>query len=128
VAIYGSILFIPFAVMGDLEELGAVVGKGSKDDTGGGKGCFRDWLFVMRVAGLVVASAEGAKVFEDFRVEDGRADFVDAGGPLAEVDLAAAVTAEREVFAVEGDEFVAGGAAEEFGGFFLGCHGVLGEA
>jgi hypothetical protein len=55
----------------------------------------------MGVSGLM--RAETAEVFKDFRVEDGGADFVDAHGPLAEVDLAAAVTAEREVLVVEAD-------------------------
>ena len=82
----------------------------------------------MRVAAFAVSAAEGAQVFEHVGIEDGRADLVDAGGPLAEVDLAAAVTAEREVLAIERDEFRAGGAAEEFRGFFLGSLGVIGSA
>jgi hypothetical protein len=69
--------------------------------------------------------AQAAEVFEDFRVEDGGADFVDAGGPLAEIDFAAAVTAEGEVLVVEADQFAAGGAAEELGGFFLRSHGLV---
>jgi hypothetical protein len=72
---------------------------------------------------LAAMWAETAKVFEDFRVEDWGADFVHAGCPLAEIDLAAAVTAEGEVLVVEADQFAAGGAAEELGGFFLGWHG-----
>ena len=71
---------------------------------------------------IVVAAAvgaEAAEIFEDFGIEDGGTDFVDSGGPLAEVDFAAAVAAEGEVFAVEGYEFAAGGAAEKSGGFFL---------
>src|ERR1700678_1573413 len=79
----------------------------------------------MRVAALGVSAAKGAQVFEYLRVKHGRTDFVDARGPLAQVDLAAAVGAEREVFAVEDYEFTAGGAAQEFGGFFLGSHGIL---
>jgi len=78
----------------------------------------------MGVAAFAVAATEGAEVFEDFWVEDGGADFVDAGGPLSEIDLAAAVGAEGKVFAVEGDEFATGGAAEEFGGFFPGSHEI----
>ena len=42
--------------------------------------------------------AEPAQVLQHFRIEDRRADLVDAHGPLAQVDLAAAVAAEREVF------------------------------
>jgi hypothetical protein len=38
------------------------------------------------------------EVFEQIGVEDGRADLVDAHGPFAEVDAAAAVAAEGEVF------------------------------
>ena len=74
----------------------------------------------MRVSGLM--RAEAAEVFEDFRVEDGGADFVDSGGPLAEVDFAAAVAAEGEVLVVEADEHATGGAAEKFCGFFLCGH------
>jgi hypothetical protein len=48
-------------------------------------------------------AAEFAQVFEDFRVKDGRADFVDTHGPLAEVDFAAAVAAEREVLVFGAD-------------------------
>ena len=79
----------------------------------------------MRVAAVAVPAAECAQIFEYFGVEDGRADLVDAGGPLAEVDLAAAVRAEGEVLAVEQDQLGAGGAAEDFCGVFLGCHGMV---
>ena len=37
------------------------------------------------------------KLFGEFGIEDGRRDFVVAGGPLAEIDQAAAVRAERDV-------------------------------
>jgi len=74
----------------------------------------------MRVTRVVRVQA--AEVFEDFRVEDGGADFVDAGGPLAEVDFAATVAAEGEIFVVEADQHAAGGAAENFSGFFLCGH------
>src|SRR5580698_4360971 len=67
-------------------------------------------------------SAGAAEVFEDFRIEDGRADLVDAGGPFAQVDFAAAVAAEREVLVFGADQHGAGGAAEQFGGFFLCGH------
>jgi hypothetical protein len=72
--------------------------------------------------GTVVVGAEAAEVFENFRVEDGRADFVDAHGPFAEIDFAAAVAAEWEVFVAGADDHCAGGAVEEFGGFFSGRH------
>jgi hypothetical protein len=62
--------------------------------------------------------SQTAQVFKDFGVEDGRADFVDAHGPFAEVDFSAAITAERKVFVAEADKGCAGGAAEELGGFF----------
>jgi hypothetical protein len=62
------------------------------------------------------------QVFEDFGVEDRRADFVDSHGPLAEVDLAAAVTTEGKVLVCAADQHSAGGAAEKFGGFFSGGH------
>jgi len=70
-------------------------------------------------------SVQAAEVFEDFRVEDGGADPVNAGGPLAEVDLAAAVGAEGEVLIGEANQHAAGGAAVEFGGFFLDGHGLV---
>jgi hypothetical protein len=66
-------------------------------------------------------AAEAAEVFEDFGVEDGGADFVDAGGPFAEVDLAAAVAAEGEVFVVKRTNMPQVGQRRSFflGGFFL---------
>jgi fructose-1,6-bisphosphatase len=67
----------------------------------------------MRVTG------EPAQVFEDFRVEDRGADLIDAHGPFAEIDLAAPVRAEREVFVFHLHEHTAGGAVEELYGFFL---------
>ncbi len=70
----------------------------------------------IRVSAAIVA--ETAEVFEDFGIEDGRADFVDAHGPFAEIDFAAAVAAEGEVFVGGADDHSAGGAMEELGGFF----------
>jgi len=81
------------------------------------------WASVVIVV-VVAVGTEAAEVFEDFGVEDGGTDFVDARGPLSEVDFAAAVAAEGEVFAVEEDEFAAGGTAEKFSGFFLWGHGI----
>jgi hypothetical protein len=80
---------------------------------------------VMRVS--AAASAEFTEIFEDFGVEDGRADLVDAGGPFAEVDFAAAVTAKREVLVVETDQHAAGGAVEELCGLFLCRHGFFAD-
>ena len=62
------------------------------------------------------------QVFEDVGIEDRGADFIDAHGPFAEVDAAAAVTAEGEVFVGSEDQFLAGGAVKRldlrgFGGF-----------
>ena len=62
------------------------------------------------------------EVFEEVGVEDGGGDFVVPGGPLAEVEDAAAVGAEGEVLVGGEDEFATGGAEEGFG---LGVgHGV----
>jgi hypothetical protein len=72
--------------------------------------------------GTVAVGAEAAEIFENFRVEDGRTDFVDAHGPFAEVDFATAVAAEWEVFVADADDHCAGRAVEEFGGFFSGRH------
>lgn|GEM_PF-4751098 len=74
--------------------------------------------------GATAIRAETAEVFEDFRVEDGRTNFVDAHGPLAEIDFAAAVAAEGEVFVAGADDHCAGWAVEEFSGFFSGRHDV----
>ena len=52
--------------------------------------------------------------FEEVRVLDGGGDLVVAGGPLAEVDTAATVAAEGEVFVGGEDDGAAGGAAERF--------------
>ena len=51
---------------------------------------------------------------EEVWVLDGAGDLVVAGGPLAEVDTAAAVGAEGEVLAASDDDVAAGGAAEGF--------------
>src|SRR5580698_1478742 len=72
--------------------------------------------------GTVAVGAEAPEIFENFRVEDGRADFVDAHGPFAEIDFAAAVAAEWEVFVADADDHCAGWTVEEFGGFFSGRH------
>jgi hypothetical protein len=82
-----------------------------------GRALLEPELVFIRVS--IAAAAEAAEIFEDFGVEDGRADLVDTHGPLAEVDFAAAVAAEGEVFVVEADEHAAGGAMEELAGFFL---------
>jgi hypothetical protein len=66
-----------------------------------------------------LSAAEVAEVLEDFRVEDGRADLVDARGPLAEVDLAATVAAEGEIFVADADQHAASGTTEELYVFLL---------
>src|SRR5487761_2206472 len=69
------------------------------------------------LAGLVfIGVATGTigdvvEVFEHVRIQNGRTDFVDACGPLAEIDLAAAVGAEREVLVIRLHEHGACGAA-----------------
>jgi hypothetical protein len=63
-----------------------------------------------------------AQVFEDFRVEDGGTDLVDAHGPFAKINLAAAIAAKGKVLVGEANEHAAGGAAEEFDGFFTSSH------
>ena len=68
-----------------------------------------------RVTGGVVLLLGVLEVFEEVGVEDGGGDFVVAGGPLAEVDGAAALGAERDFGGVEGNEFLADGAVEGFG-------------
>ena len=67
----------------------------------------------------VAASAEPAEVFEDFGVEDRRADLVDAHGPLAEIDLAAAVAAERKVLVFGRTSMPQVGQRRSFADFFL---------
>ena len=52
--------------------------------------------------------------FEQVGVLDGSGNFVIAAGPLAQVDAAATVRAEGEVFAAGKDDGAAGGAAEGF--------------
>ena len=71
--------------------------------------------FVVKVAGGVGLLLGVLDVFEEVGVEDGGGDFVVAGGPLAKVDGAAALGAERDFGGVEGDEFFADGAVEGFG-------------
>src|SRR5271166_3544544 len=67
----------------------------------------------------VACVAAEAHIFEDFGIEDRRADFVGARGPFAEIDLAAAVAAERKVLVAQAHDHSAGGAMEELGGFLL---------
>jgi len=55
------------------------------------------------------------EVFQQIGVEDGRRDLVVARSPLAEVDGAATVGAERDVGGVEWDFFAADGAFQNFG-------------
>ena len=68
-------------------------------------------LFFVVLAVVFVGAGE---LFEEVGVLDGGGDFVVAAGPFAEVDAAAAVAAEGEVFVPFEDEGAAGGAAESF--------------
>ena len=63
---------------------------------------------------LAVSFVGAGEFFEKVGVLDWGGDFVVAGGPFAEVDAAAAVGAEREVFASGEDDIAAGGTAEGF--------------
>jgi hypothetical protein len=81
-----------------------------------------DGLFVILFPAL---ATDLAKIFEDFGIEDGRADFVDTHGPLTKIYFSAAVAAEGEVFVFGGDEHAAGGAMKELYGFFLLRHGYF---
>jgi hypothetical protein len=65
-------------------------------------------VFVVLAIGFVGAG----EFFEEVGILDGGGDFVVAGGPLAEVDTAAAVGAEGEVFVPGEDDGAAGGATE----------------
>src|SRR5271163_91147 len=78
--------------------------------------CCRFASFIVRVRTLA-----GFEVFEDVGVEDGRGDLVGSAGPLTEVDLAAAVAAEGEVFVGRGDDGLAGWATED-DWFCFGTH------
>ena len=68
--------------------------------------------------GTVAIGAEAPEIFENFWVEDGRTDFVNAHGPFAEIDFAAAVAAEWKVFVADANDHCACRAMEELGGFF----------
>jgi hypothetical protein len=64
---------------------------------------------------VFVAVRLGAgEFFEEVGVLNWGGDFVVAGGPFAEVDTAAPVIAEGEVFVRGEDQGAAGGAAERF--------------
>jgi hypothetical protein len=74
-------------------------------------------LLILRA--FVAATGEPAKIFEDFGIEHGRTDFVNAHGPLAEINFSAAVAAEGEILILGLNNHAAGGTVEEFCGFFL---------
>jgi len=77
--------------------------------------------------GLVIVFSRGARsdagfqVFKNVGIQDGRGDFVGSTGPLAQIDLAAAVAAEGEIFVSSGDDGLASGATEN-DGLCLGAH------
>jgi hypothetical protein len=68
-------------------------------------------LFFVVLAIVLVGAGE---FLEQVGVLDGGRDFIVAAGPFAEVDAAAAVGAEGEVFATGEDDVAAGGAAKGF--------------
>jgi len=74
------------------------------------------WTEVLRTgSSVIVVRTLGAlglgDAFQNFRVEDRGGDLVVSAGPLAEIDTAAAVAAEREIFGPLEDQSLAGGAA-----------------
>jgi hypothetical protein len=75
----------------------------------------------MVVPGTFVA----LEIFKQVGVEGGRADLVDAHGPFAEVDAAAAVRAEGKIFVSGFDQLFAGWALERLDFDFRGFgHGL----
>jgi hypothetical protein len=70
---------------------------------------------VVGFAGGVLLLLGVLEIFKEIGIEDGGGDFVVAGGPLAEVDGAAALGAEGNFGGVEGDKFFADGAVKWFG-------------
>lgn len=69
-----------------------------------------------------VPAAATAQVLKNLRVENRRADLVYAHCPFAQVYLAAAVAAKREVFVPWLNQCAAGGAVRQFCGFFARSH------
>ena len=63
---------------------------------------------------LAIVFLGAGQFFKEVGVLDGGGDFVIAAGPFAEVDAAAAVGTEGEVFAAGEDDSSARGAAEGF--------------
>jgi hypothetical protein len=76
-------------------------------------------IYCQRLAGLIfvvltVVLVGAGKLFKEVGVLDRGGDFVVAARPFAEVDAAAAVGAEGEVFAACEHQGAAGGAAQRF--------------
>jgi hypothetical protein len=63
---------------------------------------------------IVPGTFAAFQVFEEIRVENGRADLIDAHGPFAEVDAAAAVGAEGKIFVRDFDQLFAAWAMKRF--------------
>src|SRR5579859_2187409 len=63
------------------------------------------------------------EVFQQIGIEDGRTDLVNAHGPFAEVDAAAAIAAEREVLVSGLHQLLAGRAVERFDLWRFGSFG-----
>src|SRR5205823_12491455 len=75
--------------------------------------CFQRFaILVFVVLGVVFPRA--GELFEEVGVLDRAGDFIVSAGPFAEIDAAAAVGAEREVFAAGEDDGPAGGTAQRF--------------
>ena len=77
------------------------------------------------VIGVSAAAAQAAKVFQDFGVEDGRADLVDAHGPLAEIDFAAAIQQKGKSSSVKRTNMPQVGQRRSFADFFFAGIAVL---
>jgi hypothetical protein len=74
-------------------------------------------LFLRALVFVVVFVAVGlgaGEFFKEVGVLDGGGDLVVAGGPFSQVDAAATVAAEGEVFVCGEDDGAAGGTAERF--------------
>ena len=76
---------------------------------------YSQWFARLIFVIVAVVLVGAGQLFEEVGVLDRGGDFVVAAGPLAEVDAAAAVGAEGEVFAACENQGATGGAAQRFG-------------
>jgi hypothetical protein len=76
-------------------------------------------MFAAAIRSVISAALVAFEVFEEIGIEDWRADLVRAHCPFAEVDAAATVAAEGEIFVRGLDQLFAGRAMKrfDFGGF-----------